>query len=149
MEDILIPLAAICMFLVGTLAFFGFFAYLRYLRYKENLAYAEKGLLPPRYRSNGKGTLRWGIVITALGLAFCVGLYPIGWIAGADQFPLRFGPWMLVGLIPMFFGLSLVAIYTVTRQRGESPDAEQMPSMETEDAFDFLPEEEDGSEPEA
>lgn len=101
---------------------FGFFAYLRYLRYKETLALAEKGLLRPVDGGNGKGTLRWGIVITALGAALCLGLYPFGWLMDNNVFPLNFGPWMLFGLIPTFFGLALIFIYLVTsRRRPEEP----------------------------
>jgi hypothetical protein len=96
---------------------FGFFAYLRYLRYKETLALAEKGLLRPVENGAGKGTLRWGIVITALGIALCLGLYPLGWVTGPNMFPLNFGPWMLVGLIPTFFGLALVLVYALTSRK--------------------------------
>jgi hypothetical protein len=98
----------------------GFFAYLRYLRYRETIELADKGLVHPRYQryeSNGKGALRWGIAITGLGLALCLGLYPFGWLAAPGEFPLNFGPWMLIGLIPTFFGLSLVVIYLVTREK--------------------------------
>lgn len=100
----------------GTLSLiiFGFFAYLRYLKYKETLVLAEKGLLRFQHPSNGKGTLRWGIVITALGFALCLGIFPLGWLAAPGEFPLNFGPWMLIGLIPTFFGLALVLIYLLT-----------------------------------
>ena len=39
------------------------------------------------FSGNGKDTLRWGIVIAAVGLALCVGLYPIGLLPG-NTFPL-------------------------------------------------------------
>jgi hypothetical protein len=103
-------------FFFGTLLLiiFGFFGYLRYLRYKETLALAEKGLVLPQHAVNGKGALRWGISLTALGIALCLGLYPVGWIAARGEFPLNFGPWMLLGLLPTFFGLGLVLIYALT-----------------------------------
>jgi hypothetical protein len=85
---------------------------LRYLSYRENLAMVEKGLLPPAKTRNGKDTLRWGIIITAIGLALCLGLYPLG-AATPNTYPLGFGPWMLLGLIPLFFGLALVLIYVL------------------------------------
>jgi hypothetical protein len=101
---------------------FGFFAYIRYLRYKETLVLAEKGLLRPVDNgSSGKGTLRWGIVITALGLALCLGLYPFGWLVTPGEFPLNFGPWMLFGLLPTFFGLALVLVYALTSKKAENP----------------------------
>lgn len=106
----------------------GFFAYLRYMRYRETIELAEKGLLHPRYQryeSNGKGALRWGIAITGLGLALCLGLYPFGWLAAPGEFPLNFGPWMLIGLIPTFFGLSLVVIYMVTRDKNSDQTGDQ------------------------
>ncbi len=95
---------------------FGFIAVMRFLSYRETLALAEKGLVRPdqRARGDGKDTLRWGIVITAIGLALCVGLYPIGFIADIGV-PFGFGPWMLAGLLPTFFGLGLVVVYVLTR----------------------------------
>jgi hypothetical protein len=107
---------------VGTIALalviFGFVVVMRYLKYRETLALAEKGLVrPERARGNGKDALRWGIAIAAVGMALCVGLYPIGWVVSRPgDFPLGFGPWMLIGLIPTFFGLGLILIYVLTRE---------------------------------
>ncbi len=100
---------------------FGFFAYLRLLRHKEIVAMIEKGIMQAPPPANGKGALTWGIVITALGLALSTGLYPIGWLITPNEFPLYFGPWMLVGLLPTFFGLALILIYLVTRTRKIKP----------------------------
>lgn len=119
---------------VGGLGFFillfSFIVLMRFLSYRETLALAEKGLVrPDRARGNGKDTLRWGIAITAIGLALCLGVYPIGFIAGSD-FPLGLGPWMLVGLLPTFFGLALVLIYYLTREpkpKDEAPKVETLP----------------------
>lgn len=91
-----------------------FFAFMRYINYKETMGLAEKGLVRPESKP-GKRYLRWGIVTTALGLAFSFGLYPLGFSEG-DEFPLHFGPWMLVGLIPLFVGLSLVLIHYLTEK---------------------------------
>ncbi len=85
----------------------------RYLNYRENMALAEKGLMPPEKLRNGKDTLRWGIIITALGLALCIGLLPLGRMVGMN-YPLGFGPWMLLGLLPLFFGLALILIHLLT-----------------------------------
>lgn len=119
----------------GTVMFFGvflaFFAYLRYLRYREIITLAEKGLVHPRYASNGKGTLRWGVVITFIGVALCLGLYPLGWLIGGS-FPLNFGPWMLIGLIPTFFGLALLAIYYLShREEKVKEDLPLVPPTQT------------------
>ena len=108
-----------CLGFVGFFALlFGFIVVMRYLGYRETLALAEKGLVrPDRMRGgNGKDTLRWGIAIAAVGMALCVGLFPIGFIGGGSRFPLGFGPWMLAGLLPMFFGLGLILIYVLTRE---------------------------------
>ena len=123
----------LCVFSIGIFAvfliIFGFAAYVRYMRYKETLALAEKGLVRPQKNGNGngngKGTLRWGIVITALGVALCIGLYPFGWLAGGTPFPLNFGPWMVIGLIPTFFGLALILIYVATSKNGSQEPAEE------------------------
>ncbi len=92
----------------------GFVVLMRYISYRENLAYAEKGLLPPQKAGNGKGALIWGIIVGSIGLALCLGLWPIGF--DQRQFPLGLGPWMLFGLIPLFFGLGLILIHFLTRK---------------------------------
>jgi hypothetical protein len=117
-EAVTIPLASLLFFLL----LFGFLALMRYMSYRETLDLAEKGLVRGDLRrgGNGKDTLRWGIVITAVGLALCIGLYPLGFVTGT-RFPLGLGPWMLAGLLPTFFGLGLVLIYVVTREKEDDP----------------------------
>jgi hypothetical protein len=120
MENVLITLTLTCCFLAGFAGFLGLFGFLRYLRYQETIQLAEKGLVKPVNGGNGKGALRWGLAITGLGVALSAGLYPIGFLPDiSGQFPLNFGPWMLAGLIPVFFGLSLIAIYLFTRKEEE------------------------------
>jgi phosphate/sulfate permease len=106
MNSDFIPVIGISSILIIVL---GFIAIMRYISYKENLLFAEKGLTRPEQK-NGKGLLRWGIIITALGVAFTVGLYPIGFAAG-DEFPLHLGPWMLGGFVPLFLGLGLTLLH--------------------------------------
>ena len=102
-----------CLGVVGILVvIFGFLAFLRYINYKETLALAEKGLAKPETKSN-KGLLRWGIIITALGFALSLGLYPIGFSSG-DVYPLHLGPWMLGGFVPLFLGISLILLHFLT-----------------------------------
>jgi len=96
------------------LVVFGFFAFLRYMNYKEILALAEKGLTKPETKS-GKGLLRWGILVTALGFALTLGLYAIGF-ASADNYPLHLGPWMLGGFVPLFLGIGLILIHYLTEK---------------------------------
>jgi len=94
------------------LIIFGFIALMRYISYRETIALAEKGLVKPaKVQKNGKNglnALRWGIIIASIGLAVIVGVFPIG------------GPVLLVGLIPTFFGLGLVLIYVLTRERDKN-----------------------------
>jgi len=107
--DTLIP----CLGVVGILVIiFGFLAFLRYMNYKETITLAEKGLAKPETKS-GKGFLRWGIIITALGFALTIGLYSIGFDSG-NNYPLHLGPWMLGGLIPLFLGIGLVLLHFLT-----------------------------------
>jgi hypothetical protein len=104
-----------CLGAVGSLAIiFGFLAFLRYMNYKETIALAEKGLTKPELNSN-KRLLRWGIVITALGLALTIGLYTIGFDS-AKNYPLHLGPWMLGGFVPLFLGLGLVLLHYLTEK---------------------------------
>ncbi len=139
-ETIAIACGSTLFFGVMLAIIFGFFAYMRYLRYKETLVLAEKGLLRPVENGSGKGALRWGIVITGLGVAMCLGLYPLGFLMKNNSFPLNFGPWMLFGLVPTFFGLSLVLIYALTSKK--QPADERRDEM-TPLAYDELTKVED------
>ena len=114
MDEIVFPCLGATTFFVVV---FAFIVAMRYIRYKETLALAEKGLVRPERNGGGNDALKWGIAITALGLALSVGLYPLGfWIDQAEQLPLHFGPWMLAGLLPMFFGLGLILIHILTKK---------------------------------
>ncbi len=102
-----------CLGIVGSLTvIFGFLAFLRYMNYRETITLAEKGLTRPEPKTKS-GLLRWGILITALGFALSLGLYPIGFSAG-ESYPLRLGPWMLGGFVPLFLGLSLILLHFLT-----------------------------------
>ena len=100
----------LCFGAVAALAIiFGFFAFLRYMSYRETIVLAEKGLNRSEGK-NGKGLLRWGILITALGAVMTIGLFFLGSNAGTT-YPLDLGPWMLAGLVPLFLGLALMLIH--------------------------------------
>jgi len=104
-----------CFAITGSLAIiFGFLAFLRYLNYRETITLAEKGLTRPEQKA-GDGLLRWGILITGLGLALSLGLYPVGFSSGYD-YPLHLGPWMLGGFVPLFLGLGLILLHLLTRK---------------------------------
>jgi hypothetical protein len=107
--DILIP----CLGVIGTLILiFGFLAFLRYMNFKETIALAEKGSTRPETKS-GKVLLRWGIILTSLGLALSIGLYTIGFNS-ANNYPLHLGPWMLGGFVPLFLGIGLILLHFIT-----------------------------------
>ncbi len=101
--------------LIGALAIIlGVLVFLRYRNYQEMVKHAENGLpyTEPKTRS---GFLRWGIVITGLGLALSLGLYSIGFATGED-YPLHLGPWMLGGFVPLFLGLGLILLHFLTQK---------------------------------
>lgn len=101
---------------------FGFALSVRYLQYRETLALAERGLVaPPSGNGDGRGTLRWGVILTFVGLAVSCSVYPLGWsLAGGSDFPLRFGPWMLLGLLPLACGLALLFVYVIVGRPDDS-----------------------------
>jgi hypothetical protein len=110
-----------CCGLFFFLILFTFLGVLRYLQYRETLALAEKGLLKTEdgrvdTRGDGKGALRWGVVISALGLALTIGLWPLG---VSSSYPLGLGPWMIGAFIPLFFGLGLILIHVLTKGNGK------------------------------
>ena len=106
----------ICLGTIGTLVvILGFILLMRYINYKETLALAEKGMARPEQPQTGKTLLRWGIAISALGLALTLGLWPIGFTTGT-QYPLGLGPWMLGGFVPLLLGLALVLMHYLTRK---------------------------------
>jgi hypothetical protein len=113
--------APFCCGILFFIVLFGFLAVWRYLQYRETLALAEKGLLKPDTRpdsrGNGKGALRWGVVIASLGLALTFGLWPLGI---NSNYPLGLGPWMIGAFIPLFFGLGLILIYILTKNEDKS-----------------------------
>jgi len=107
------------------LIFLGFIFGMRYLNYKETMELAEKGLVrPARANGNGKPALIWGIIITAIGLALIIGLWPLGVMLDTNA-PFGFGPWMLTGLIPTFFGIALILIHVLTREEKEDKKEDQ------------------------
>lgn len=120
------------------IAIFGTIVLVRWFKHREIMAMVEKGLPPEQYTryvstSRGRGSrglLGWGIALAALGLALMIGLWPLGFTrAGVENpYPLRFGPWMLTGLIPLFIGLALLIVYFVTRK--EETTAPEAASVE-------------------
>ena len=105
-------LAALLGWSIALVIFLGFIALLRYIEHKERMALIMRGLDPYslRRQRRGIGLLRAGLIITMVGFALTIGLYPLGFmlppaLTGA---PLHFGPWLLPGLIPLGVGGALV-----------------------------------------
>lgn len=110
---------------------FGYLAYNRWLTHKEMLLFAEKGILPPNTndwharKNESPASIKSrnsGIFTAAIGLALCIGLYPLGWRSG---FFLGIGPWMLGGLIPLFIGLTKILIWVLGQQESKALPAPQ------------------------
>ena len=107
-----------CISIVSVLlVIFGFLAFLRYMSYRETIALAERGLSRPERleAKNSKGLLRWGIIVTALGIALSLGLYFAGFDSG-QNYPLHLGPWMLGGFVPLFLGLGMILLHYLTQK---------------------------------
>lgn len=127
--------------ILSLLIFFGFIVLMRYINYKENLTLAEKGLARPvQEKRRGKGLLIWGILVTAVGLALCLGLYPLGLMGNGTAFPLGLGPWMIGGFLPLFVGIGLVLVYIITGNE----DGKTVPPPATQDVLP--PSMDDGAE---
>jgi hypothetical protein len=104
-----------CISIVSVLlVIFGFLAFLRYMNYRETIALAERGMSRPESK-NGKGLLRWGVLVTGLGIALSLGLYFAGFDA-SQNYPLHLGPWMLGGFVPLFLGLALILSHFLTQK---------------------------------
>ncbi len=107
---------------------FGFFTLWRFLRYRETVALAKEGLLPPRQRRGSGDLLRWGVVVAIMGFGLTLGLWPLGAIIDpqvVDKVPLGLGPWMLIGILPMFLGLALIVLHFINQHlAGEAEPAD-------------------------
>ena len=84
---------------------FGFAAFMRYLKYKETIALAERGLIRESKARKNRDPLRWGIIISFVGFGLTVALL----FTGA-------GPGIVIGIVPLFFGLALIVIYKINKQ---------------------------------
>ena len=145
-------LTAFIIFVLFPGVILGFILASRYLKYRETLTMIEHGINPPPPRpvmmspmpampqrppvvanrgqgGAGRGTLIWGLVLTGVGLALTLALWPIGFIANSASgntvnFPLGLGPWMLAGFVPLFVGLALTLAYVIMRpERSPNPPA--------------------------
>jgi protein-S-isoprenylcysteine O-methyltransferase Ste14 len=114
------------------LTIFGTVVALRWFKHREIMAMVEKGISPEQYtraprRRNGWALMGWGVALAMVGLALMAGLWPLGFVRGGGEspYPLNFGPWMLIGLIPLFVGLALLIIYVVMRKVPQAQGVEE------------------------
>jgi hypothetical protein len=111
--------------LVAMAIFFGFIVMLRYLHHREKMALISHGINPeemPRRRRN-RGMLRAGLIITMVGLALTIGLYPVGFfLPSIFVTPFHLGPWLLPGLIPLGVGIALIGSYYLEQNSPISSD---------------------------
>ena len=115
--------------LIALAIFFGFIILLRYLNHRERMALINQGIHPAHAQKqrHSHGMLRAGLIITMVGLALTVGLYPVGFIlpASLGATPFHLGPWLLPGLIPLGVGIALIASYYLEQTTAQSVDDEE------------------------
>jgi uncharacterized membrane protein len=115
---------------------FGFIMIWRWFRHREIMAQIQHGLVLGDQQaeianaSASQKLLGRGLALAALGLALLIGLYPFGFVV-SEPWPLHFGPWMLLGLIPLFIGLALLVTYYVSARNHGTQEAEEMRKEET------------------
>ncbi|MGH2498237.1 MAG: DUF6249 domain-containing protein [Ktedonobacteraceae bacterium] len=128
-----VVLAALLGWLIALAIFLGFIAGLRYIDHRERMALIARGIDPNRLRRQRRGTgvLRAGLIVGMVGFALTIGLYPLGYILPSvvTNTPLRVGPWLLPGLIPLGVGAALVISYYLGQDShppgNDPPDAER------------------------
>jgi hypothetical protein len=109
--------------LVAMAIFFGFIVMLRYLHHRETMALISHGINPELRRRRSRGMLRAGLIITMVGLALTIGLYPVGFfLPPIFMTPFHLGPWLLPGLIPLGVGTALIGSYYLEQNAPISSD---------------------------
>ncbi|NLJ75500.1 MAG: hypothetical protein GX331_11000 [Firmicutes bacterium] len=100
---------------------------LRWFTYREKMAMIERGI-PPHADAAGeaeknKKRLAYGVTTALIGVALTLGFLTIG-----------IGPWLLVGLIPLFVGLSIILSYLILQPPKPKKQASQQPALEEPDS---------------
>jgi len=122
--EFIIP-ASVTIFLFAL--FFSTLAWVRWLRYREIVALADRGITP-REDLPGTASLRWGMVLTAVGIVMTLAMFPLS-MDSFPRAPLGLSPILLAGLLPLAIGIALVWHYRLFAQR-ERRDGSAAPNAE-------------------
>ena len=98
---------------------------LRYLSNKERMAMIERGMSPqePRRRaSRPLQSLKWGLIVCAVGLALLTAFYLTNYVL---MTPDDKSPAIYFGLIAIFGGLALVISYSFEKRHEEKEKQNQ------------------------
>ncbi|NLM39988.1 MAG: hypothetical protein GX205_08010 [Firmicutes bacterium] len=114
---------------------------LRWFKYRERMAAIQRSaaaaaevFADDSSEQQRKRQLAAGITTALVGLALTIGLFTMG-----------VGPWLLIGLVPFFVGLSMILTYLITQPEKEQADspAAEMPAAEPAERTDALQEAEE------
>ena len=118
MNAILIVLACLAI-LVFFALLLGFLLLIRYFNYREKTSSAQQDIAAEKKPRRNAGLLIWGWLVTILSLLAVLSFWAFGafFLGEGVNYPLGMGPWMLLGLVPLFFGLCLLLLYVLLAPR--------------------------------
>lgn len=102
---------------------------LRWFKYRERMAAIQRTAAVPELFADDapeqrrRRQLAYGLTTALVGLALTIGLGTLG-----------IGPWLLVGLIPFFVGLSMILTYLITQPEKPEKEIEALPVKEEPEA---------------
>ncbi len=104
---------------IAMISFFGFSAFLTYMyyntRHRERMALIESGKDAGIFKSLPKGlsSLKWGLVLTMIGLALGIGIFT-DYTLGHD------GPLVTFPLVFLFSGIGFIIFYKIIKDQEET-----------------------------
>ena len=105
---------------IAMISMFGFAGFLTYMyyntRHRERMALIESGQDAGIFKSLPKGisSLKWGLVLTMIGLALGIGIY-------ADTTMNNDGPFITFPLIFIFGGIGFLIFYKIVKDQDNTP----------------------------
>jgi len=100
--------------------FLGFAGWLRWMRFRETLALADRGYAPVGAPNGTNRTLRWGLILVAIGLALACGMAPFA-LEALDRSPV-----LIPGLLFLFVGLALLLYWLLSGGRATILDRSRL-----------------------